>query len=71
MLFCSVAMAGTITVASPGNNNDIQPAIQAAVNSAINGDVIVLPAGQFVVNKSVVISKFISIKGQESTQTIL
>jgi SprB repeat len=66
-----MVFAATFQVANPGNGNDIQPNIQAAVNSAANGDVIVLPEGQFVVNKNVIISKFISIKGQGRTKTIL
>ncbi|HET8963342.1 MAG TPA: T9SS type A sorting domain-containing protein, partial [Chitinophagales bacterium] len=60
-----------IKVASPGNDNDIQPAIQKAVNNAVKGDIIELPAGQFIVNKSVVVTKFISIKGAGMDKTIL
>src|SRR4051812_5394535 len=71
LIFSNVIQAKTIQVASPGANMDIQPAIQSAVSGAVNGDIIELPAGQFIVNKSVVITKFISIKGQGMTQTIL
>ncbi|HSH67408.1 MAG TPA: hypothetical protein VLB84_16815, partial [Bacteroidia bacterium] len=71
LLFSNIIYANTIQVPNPGNDKDIQPALQSAVNSAINGDIVVLPAGQFVVNKNVVISKFISIKGQGIGQTIL
>ena len=60
-----------IIVPDPGNNNDIQPNLQTAVNSAENGDVVILPAGQFVINKNVVITKFVSIKGQGLEKTIL
>jgi hypothetical protein len=71
--FCCSAttQANIINVANPGNNADIQPNLQAAVNSAQNGDQIIIPAGQFVVNKNVLITKFISIKGAGLTQTIL
>jgi hypothetical protein len=71
LLFSNVIQAKTIQVASPGADRDIQPAIQTAVNGAINGDLIELPAGQFILNKSVVITRFISIKGQGMGQTIL
>ncbi len=60
-----------IQVPSPGNGNDIQPALQSAVNGASSGDEIDLPAGQFVLNKSVIITKFISIKGKGKSQTVL
>ena len=72
MLLTNVLIAGNIImVTNPGNGNDIQPNLQAAVNSAAAGDVVVVPTGQFVVNKKVVITKFISIKGQGLTKTIL
>ncbi len=60
-----------IRVPHPGTDADIQPAIQSAVNSAVKGDVIELPAGQFIVNKSVSIGKFISIKGAGLEKTTL
>jgi hypothetical protein len=71
LLFSNVIQAKTIQVASPGADKDIQPAIQTAVSGAVNGDIIELPAGQFIINKSVVVTKFISIKGQGIGQTIL
>lgn len=71
LLFSNVIQAKTILVTSPGADMDIQPAIQTAVSGAVNGDVIELPAGQFIINKSVVVTKFISIKGQGMTKTIL
>jgi hypothetical protein len=70
-LYTNVILAKTIPVKNPGNDKDIQPNFQAAVNSAINGDVIELPAGQFIVNKSVIITKFLSIKGKGINTTIL
>lgn len=60
-----------IKIANPGSNNDIQPLIQKAADSAINGDTIELPEGQFVVNKSITVKKFVSIKGQGKDKTIL
>ena len=71
LLFSNAIQAKTIQVASPGADKDIQPAIQTAVSGAVNGDVIELPAGQFILNKSVVITKFISVKGQGIGKTIL
>jgi len=63
--------ATVIQVSSPGNNADIQPLLQAAVNSAHSGDELDLPVGQFVLNKSVLINKFLSIRGHGITKTIL
>lgn len=75
ILFLSAALSAQsrkiIKVESPGNDNDIQPAIQQAVNTAVKGDIIELPAGQFVVNKSVVITKFVSIRGAGMEKTVL
>jgi hypothetical protein len=71
-LCCHIQLqATTIHVLNPGNDADIQPNLQAAVNSAQNGDAVILPAGQFVVNKKVLITKFVSIHGQGLGQTIL
>lgn len=71
VLLCSAAPLKIIKVPSPGNDNDIQPAFQAAVNGAFIGDVIELPEGRFIVNKSVVIKKFLSIRGQGLGKTVL
>jgi hypothetical protein len=71
VLLSNMLFAGTIQVANPGNGNDIQPNFQSAVNKAVAGDVLVLPEGQFVVNKNIIISKFISVKGQGLSKTIL
>ena len=60
-----------IEVKSPGNNNDIQPSIQNAVDKASDGDRIILPEGEFVVNGSVQVTKFISFIGQDFKKTIL
>lgn len=50
---------------------DIQPILQSAIDKAQDGDLIVLPAGDFYVSKTIVITKFISLKGQGSRKTIL
>lgn len=63
--------AAVIYVTNPGDNMDIQPNIQAAVDSADNGDIIFIPAGTFVFNDSVLITKFISFKGAGIRSTIL
>jgi hypothetical protein len=67
---CSVS-AAIIQVQNPGNNNDIQPAIMKALTSALDGDMISIPAGTFVLNKNVTVSKFISFKGAGIGKTIL
>lgn len=54
----------TIVLPNPGNNNDIQPSLQNAINSALDGDTIILPKGEFLVRKQVEIRKFVSIRGQ-------
>lgn len=69
----SIAIGKTIVISSPGNDGNIQPAIQAAVSAktTVNGDIIQLPAGQFIVNSNVYVTKFISIKGAGIGKTIL
>lgn len=71
LVLSNIIFAKTIQVTSPGANMDIQPNIQTAVNSAVNGDIVVLPAGQFTFTKTVNITKFISIKGQGLGVTVL
>ena len=63
--------ANVITIQNPGNNVDIQPAITAVLTNAVNGDIIVLPAGTFIVSKSIVVTKFISFRGAGIGKTIL
>ena len=70
LLFIS-ASATDVYVKNPGNHNDIQAEFQAAVNKAETGDVVILPEGEFILNKSVIIKKFISVKGQGLKKTIL
>ncbi len=53
------------------NDIDIQPILQEAVDKARDGDIIVLPEGEFYVGKTVVITKFISLRGQGLKKTIL
>lgn len=67
LLIYSLLTAKTIYLSNQPNDSDIQPAFQAAVNSAVDGDVIVPPLGIFVVNKTILISKFISIRGKKGT----
>lgn len=50
---------------------DIQPILQAAIDNAKDGDIIILPEGKFNVGKTIVITKFISLKGQGLGKTIL
>lgn len=71
LLLSMATYAKDIVVKSPGNNKDIQPAIQEAVDMASDGDRIILPEGEFVVNKSVLITKFISFSGKGLKKTIL
>lgn len=56
---------------SYSTEKDIQPVLQAAIDSAQDGDLIILPAGHFYVSKTIVITKFVSLKGQGSRKTIL
>lgn len=66
------AAAGKITeVVSPGANQNIQPALQAAVNAAAAGDTLLLPAGEFYVDGRVTITNPVSIKGRGKDTTTL
>ena len=58
-------------IINPGNDIDIKPSIQYAVNDATDGDTIIIPAGKFIFNGVINISKFISIKGAGKGKTIL
>jgi hypothetical protein len=55
---------GIIKVGNPGNDNDIGPLIQQAVEAAADGDIIVLPKGSFTIIDRVDIHKRISMIGQ-------
>lgn len=74
-IFCIIAInplrAADIYVNNPGQDKDIQPEIQKAADAASNGDRLILPSGHFIVNKSVVVTKFISIIGQGIRSTTL
>lgn len=62
----------TIQVPSPGQGNDIQPALQAAVNAANSGDTLELPEGEFALSGTVnVVGKFVSFRGQGMRRTVL
>jgi hypothetical protein len=66
------ATRNTIAIPSPGDGNDIQPALQAAVNTAANGDTLVLPEGEFKLGATVHITgKFLSFRGQGMRRTRL
>lgn len=76
VLACTTAqqtLAANIAVSNPGNNNNIESNIASALKKAVDGDVLVLPAGRFVFNGRIYLKKRVSIKGQgirnESTQT--
>lgn len=71
LLLCFSASATDIIVKDPGTRNDIQPNLQAAINKAENGDRVILPEGEFLFNKNVIIKKFISVKGAGLKKTIL
>ncbi|MBS1632651.1 MAG: right-handed parallel beta-helix repeat-containing protein [Bacteroidetes bacterium] len=72
MLLLTISSYGKdIVVKSPGNNKNIQPAIREAVDKAENGDRVILPEGEFLFERGVVIKKFISFKGQGLKKTIL
>jgi hypothetical protein len=60
-----------INIPSPGQNKDIQPAIQAALALARSGDEIDLPEGTFSVRKTILVTKFISFRGAGISKTIL
>lgn len=62
--FIPLIIKRSIYVNNPGNNHNIQPSFQEAINLAKNGDSIILPAGEFYVDGTVVVNKFISIIGQ-------
>ncbi len=49
---------------NPGQHQDISSVLQTAVDAARDGDTLLLPAGEFVLDERVVIRTFISIKGK-------
>jgi len=59
LIFSLTVNSATITIADPGDGNDIVAPIQTAVNSATAGDVIVLPTGSFTAIGVVTITKFL------------
>jgi len=71
LIFSVQSFSRDIEVKSPGNHKDIQPAIQHAIDEALDGDRIILPEGEFMFNGSVQITKFISFLGKGLKKTIL
>lgn len=61
LLFNLNSFSRSLYVVNPGEDKDIQPNVQLVINSAVNGDSVILPNGKFIVNKSIVITKFISL----------
>lgn len=61
----------TIFVTNPGNDNNIDYNLQTAVNSANNGDIVVIPSGSFTLSGTVTINKFVSIQGAGISATTL
>jgi hypothetical protein len=62
------ALGNVITVPNPGENHDIQPNLQAAVDAATPGNTVLLPAGEFYLDGRVTINKFINIRGRGSQE---
>lgn len=67
----TIVYSKTILVKDPGNYNNIQPYVQMSVDSAIDGDIVSIPYGTFLFNKSITTTKKISVIGAGLTQTIL
>ncbi len=64
VLLAGLMPAAIIEVENPGDNQDIQPALQAAVDAAADGDTVRLPAGVFVLDRRVNVTRFVSIQGR-------
>lgn len=60
-----------IYISGVAQNQDIQPAIQAAHDGGSNGDEIILPDGDYTMLNKATLTKFISIKGAGKDSTIL
>jgi hypothetical protein len=67
----TVSLAATISIPSPGEDNDIRPSLQSAVDTAVNGDVLQVPSGHFKFSGEVTITKLISITGAGTSNTVL
>lgn len=63
--------AKEIFVRNPGSDKDISPMIQEAVDAAEDGDVLILPGAAFAISETIIINRFISIKGQGIQKTML
>lgn len=60
-----------ITVANPGNGNDIRANFNTAHSSASPGDRLILPAGTFTVTQQLTVTKPVSVIGQGISSTQL
>jgi hypothetical protein len=60
-----------IMIPNPGNGHNLQPYLQAAIDTARDGDELHLPEGAFTIYKTVRIHKFISIHGAGMGKTLL
>lgn len=72
LLFANYSFASVINVTNPGNGNDIRANLVTAYNSAVDGDIITIPTGSFIITPpTVTITKKVSVVGTDSTNTIL
>lgn len=72
LLISTYCFSSTITVTNPGNGNDIRANIVTAISSAVDGDIISIPTGSFVVTPPTIsTTKKISFVGTDSSSTIL
>ena len=63
-VFLPLVVSNKSTVPNPGQNQDIQPVLQAAIDKAEPGATLILPAGEFYLDGRVIINKPLTISGQ-------